>query len=121
MKPNCKNLFLQTLSLGLVFQVFCMDPVWAQSAKVEKFEMKTCNEAQKCIRIKANKAVSSQILPLYAITDVKVEIVDKNKTRVHAGKSGHVDFKNNQLVINEITGNEYAINLKTMDETEYLK
>ena len=72
-------------------------------------------------RGKANKAVSSQFLPLYAISDVQIEVVEKDKTRQHSGKSGHVDFKNNQVVLNELSGNEYAINLKTIDETEYLK
>lgn len=106
------------LSLALVMVSLMAS---AQEARVQKFELKTCNEKMKCLRVKSDKAVSSQFLPLYIISNVEIQVVEKGITKIQKGASGSVDFVANQVILHEASGNEYAFDLKTIEETEYLK
>lgn len=120
MKFNTQIIILSFYILGLMPQdVFAA--VTTQS-QFTKFELKNCTEKnKKCLKVDANKAESSQFLPLYSLNQIKIDLVEAGRTRKLEAETGYLDFAQDLIVLNMKSGQEILINLKTLEEKIFLK
>ena len=91
-------------------------------SKFTKFELKNCTDKnKKCLKVEANKAESSQFLPLYSLNHINIEFVEAGRTRKLQAETGYLDFAQDLIVLNIKPDKEILINLKTLDEKSYQK
>ncbi len=106
--------------LGLLPQdVFA---VITSESQFTKFELKHCTDKnKKCLKAEANKAESSQFLPVYSLNHINIEFVEAGRTRLLNAETGYLDFAQDLIVLNIKSGQEILINLKTLEEKSFQK
>ncbi len=91
-------------------------------SRFTKFELKNCTDKNiKCLKIEADKAESSQFLPVYSLNHIRIDLIENGKTKKIEAKTGYLDLAQDLVVLNVKSGQEILINLKTLEEKSFQK
>jgi hypothetical protein len=87
-----------------------------------KFELKNCTDKnKKCLKVEADKAESSQFIPVYSLNNINIQFIEAGRTRKIEAETGYLDFAQDLIVLNVKSGKEILINLKTLEEKSFQK
>ncbi len=96
--------------------------VVTSESRFTKFELKNCTDKnKKCIKIEADKAESSQFLPVYSLNHIRIDLIKAGKTKKIEADTGYLDMSQDLVVLNIKSGQEILINLKTLEEKSFQK
>ena len=90
-------------------------------SKIQKFELKNCRTEKKCLKLTADKAQSSQFLPLYVLKNIKMELQQAEKTKTFEALTGYIDFNQDTVQLDLKNGDELLLDLKTLEEKNFYK
>lgn len=88
-------------------------------SRIQGFELVSCNQQKKCIKLNSKKADSGTLSPIMTIKDFRLEITQNGSSRNVTGTFGYYDVQEGKLVLTASTGKEIEIILKDLSEKEY--
>lgn len=88
-------------------------------SRIQGFELVSCNQQKKCIKLNSKKADSGTLSPIMTIKDFRLEITNNGNSRNVTGTFGYYDVQEGKLVLTASSGKEIEIILKDLSEKEY--
>jgi hypothetical protein len=112
MKP-LSQLFKFIVSMGLTLQAH------ASVSEIKGFELKTCNEKNKCLILFTETATSGSFTQLMTFNKFTLDISENNKHRKIEGAFGYLDLDLNKITVTQNSGREIEFSLKDLSEQEF--
>ncbi len=114
MRSTVKNQILLILVLAS-----CQVQARETISKIGGFELMTCNQTKKCIKLNATRAESGTLTPIMTLNHYSLEIVTDKRTQNLSGNFGYYDMQRNKIVLTDNSHRDLEINLRDLSEKHY--